>query len=158
MDAYRIDRFGSVDGVVLRSSEDPRPGLREVMMRVRASLLNYRDLRTGLWAERSAISAKGDRGLSDSAMQRSYSKRTRRTTPPRLRQAPTPRVGRRCSAAPSPRRGEVAEDLEMALRLIYKRVLKVIFKLSAEHARTSRKLSFSDLHGHFRDHAGQPGR
>ena len=54
MEGYRIDRFGSVDGVVLRSSEDPRPGLREVMMRVRASLLNYRDLRTGLWAERSA--------------------------------------------------------------------------------------------------------
>ena len=68
MEGYRIDRFGSVDGVVLRSSEDPRPGLREVMMRVRASLLNYRDLRTGLWAERSAISAKGDRGLSGSAM------------------------------------------------------------------------------------------
>jgi hypothetical protein len=27
MEAYRIDRFGSVDGIVLRSSEDPRPGL-----------------------------------------------------------------------------------------------------------------------------------
>jgi hypothetical protein len=23
MEAYRIDRFGSVDGIVLRSSEDP---------------------------------------------------------------------------------------------------------------------------------------
>src|SRR6266403_1019046 len=44
MEAYRIDRFGSVDGIVLRSSEDPRPGLREVLMRVRASSLNYRDL------------------------------------------------------------------------------------------------------------------
>jgi hypothetical protein len=28
MEAYRIDRFGSVDGIVLRSSEDPRPGAR----------------------------------------------------------------------------------------------------------------------------------
>jgi hypothetical protein len=27
MEAYRIDRFGSVDGVALRSSEDPQPGL-----------------------------------------------------------------------------------------------------------------------------------
>jgi hypothetical protein len=27
MEAYRIERFGSVDGVVLRSSEDPQPGL-----------------------------------------------------------------------------------------------------------------------------------
>jgi hypothetical protein len=44
MEAYRIERFGSVDGIVLRSSEDPRPGLKEVFMRVRASSLNYRDL------------------------------------------------------------------------------------------------------------------
>src|SRR5208282_394835 len=44
METYRIDRFGSVDGIVLRSSEDPRPGLREILMRVRASSLNYRDL------------------------------------------------------------------------------------------------------------------
>ena len=44
MEAYRIDRFGSVDGIVFRSSEDPRPGLKEVLMRVRASSRNYRDL------------------------------------------------------------------------------------------------------------------
>ena len=44
MEAYRIDRFGSVDGIALRSSEGPRPGLREILMRVRASSLNYRDL------------------------------------------------------------------------------------------------------------------
>ena len=44
MEAYRIDRFGSVDGIVLRVSEDPRPAPREVLMRVRASSLNYRDL------------------------------------------------------------------------------------------------------------------
>ena len=44
MEAYRIERFGSVDGIMLRSSEDPRPGLKEILMRVRASSLNYRDL------------------------------------------------------------------------------------------------------------------
>ena len=44
MEPYRIERFGSVDGIVLRSSEDPRPGLKEILMRVRASSLNYRDL------------------------------------------------------------------------------------------------------------------
>jgi NADPH:quinone reductase-like Zn-dependent oxidoreductase len=44
MEAYRIDRFGSVDGIVLRSSEDPWPRPKEILMRVRASSLNYRDL------------------------------------------------------------------------------------------------------------------
>ena len=43
MEAYHIDRFGSVDGIVLRSSEDPA-GPKEILMRVRASSLNYRDL------------------------------------------------------------------------------------------------------------------
>src|SRR5271167_2638287 len=32
MEAYRIDRFGSVDGIVLRVSEDPCPGPKEVLM------------------------------------------------------------------------------------------------------------------------------
>jgi NADPH:quinone reductase-like Zn-dependent oxidoreductase len=47
MEAYHIERFGSVDGIVLRSSKDPRPGPKEVLlvlMRVRASSLNYRNL------------------------------------------------------------------------------------------------------------------
>ena len=44
MEAYHIDRLGSVDGIVLRSSEDSRPGPKEILMRVRASSLNYRDL------------------------------------------------------------------------------------------------------------------
>jgi hypothetical protein len=37
MDAYHIDRFGSVDGIVRRSTEDPRPGPKDILMRVRAS-------------------------------------------------------------------------------------------------------------------------
>jgi NADPH:quinone reductase-like Zn-dependent oxidoreductase len=44
MEAYRIDRFGSIDGIVLRPSEDPRPATKEILLRVRASSLNYRDL------------------------------------------------------------------------------------------------------------------
>ncbi|MGA8551791.1 MAG: NAD(P)-dependent alcohol dehydrogenase, partial [Stellaceae bacterium] len=44
MEAHHIDRFGSVDGIVLRQSEDPQPGPGEILMRVRASSLNYRDL------------------------------------------------------------------------------------------------------------------
>ena len=38
MEAYHIERFGSIDGIVLQSSENPRPGRKEVLMRVRASL------------------------------------------------------------------------------------------------------------------------
>ena len=37
MKAYRIDRFGGVDGIVLQSVDDPRPGLEEVLIRVRTS-------------------------------------------------------------------------------------------------------------------------
>jgi len=44
MRAYRIESVGSVDGVVLGSRDDPRPGAREILLRVRATSLNYRDL------------------------------------------------------------------------------------------------------------------
>ena len=44
MRAYSIESFGSVDGVVLGSRDDPRPGTREILVRVRATSLNYRDL------------------------------------------------------------------------------------------------------------------
>ena len=57
MKAYHIDRFGSVDGIVLRSSEDPRPGLKEILMRVRASSLNYRDLMVSTDVRNRTLSA-----------------------------------------------------------------------------------------------------
>jgi NADPH:quinone reductase-like Zn-dependent oxidoreductase len=44
MRAYRIDSFGGVDGIVLGSRDDPRPGTREILVRMRATSLNYRDL------------------------------------------------------------------------------------------------------------------
>src|ERR1044071_6246508 len=44
MRAYRIERFGGIDGVVLTSRDDPQPGSREILIRVRATSLNYRDL------------------------------------------------------------------------------------------------------------------
>jgi NADPH:quinone reductase-like Zn-dependent oxidoreductase len=44
MRAYRIGSFGSVEGVVLGSCDDPRPGTGEILVRVRATSLNYRDL------------------------------------------------------------------------------------------------------------------
>jgi NADPH:quinone reductase-like Zn-dependent oxidoreductase len=44
MRAYSIESFGSVDGAVLGSRDDPRPGTREILVRVRATSLNYSDL------------------------------------------------------------------------------------------------------------------
>ena len=44
MRAYRIKRFGGVDEVVLTSRDDPQPGSREILIRARATSLNYRDL------------------------------------------------------------------------------------------------------------------
>jgi NADPH:quinone reductase-like Zn-dependent oxidoreductase len=65
MEAYRIDRFGSVGGIVLRSSEDPPPGLKEVLMRVHASSLNYRiaKLRTHSLAGERQFSHKPASGM-----------------------------------------------------------------------------------------------
>jgi hypothetical protein len=37
IEAYHIDRFGGVDGIVLRSRKDPRPGPKEILIRVRAA-------------------------------------------------------------------------------------------------------------------------
>ena len=44
MKAYCIDHFGSVEGVLLQSRADPQPGRREILVRVRATSLDYRDL------------------------------------------------------------------------------------------------------------------
>src|SRR6516164_3547462 len=48
------------------------------------------------------------------------------------RQAATSQVGRGCSAAPAPGRGENAEHLKMAACLTYKSPLKIIFEPAAE--------------------------
>ena len=63
-------------------------------------------------------------------------------------QHPTARVGRRCSAAPSPVGGEQAEHPKMAACLIFKRPLRVIFKPPAENARTQGKPPFSHVRSH----------
>jgi len=44
MKTYRLDPVGSLDGVRLFDEPQPRPGLREVAVRIRAASLNYRDL------------------------------------------------------------------------------------------------------------------
>ena len=44
MRTYHIERFGGLDGLVLRTDQDPAPGPNEVVVRVRANALNHRDL------------------------------------------------------------------------------------------------------------------
>ncbi|MFT3779708.1 MAG: NAD(P)-dependent alcohol dehydrogenase [Ottowia sp.] len=42
--SYHIDKLGSLDGLVLKDHPDPRPADTKVLIRVRASSLNHRDL------------------------------------------------------------------------------------------------------------------
>jgi len=44
MSAYQIDRPGSIEGLVRRSREIPQPARGEVLVRMRAVALNFRDL------------------------------------------------------------------------------------------------------------------
>jgi NADPH:quinone reductase-like Zn-dependent oxidoreductase len=44
MRAYQLDKLGSLDGLTLVERDVPSPGLGEVLVRVRASSLNFRDL------------------------------------------------------------------------------------------------------------------
>ncbi|MBI4192661.1 MAG: NAD(P)-dependent alcohol dehydrogenase [Betaproteobacteria bacterium] len=56
MKVYRLDPIGTLDGLKLGDEAEPRPGLREIAIRIRATSLNYRDLKvaTGTY-ERSEI-------------------------------------------------------------------------------------------------------
>jgi NADPH:quinone reductase-like Zn-dependent oxidoreductase len=42
--AYRIERFGSIEGIVLGEELQPEPAANEILVRVRAASLNRRDL------------------------------------------------------------------------------------------------------------------
>jgi NADPH:quinone reductase-like Zn-dependent oxidoreductase len=44
MRSYFVDKFGGFDGIVMREVEEPRAGPREVLIRIAASSLNFRDL------------------------------------------------------------------------------------------------------------------
>ncbi len=44
MKAYELDGSGTIDGIAVRDRDMPKPGRREVLVRMRATSLNYRDL------------------------------------------------------------------------------------------------------------------
>jgi len=44
MQSYRLERFGSLEGLRLLEEEKPTPGRNQVLIKVRACSLNYRDL------------------------------------------------------------------------------------------------------------------
>ncbi len=114
--------------------------------------------RTGGRLEKSANPAKGDRGRSESDIERSYSER-RRTTPRSLRVRrscefatakvelqpawrPTAWTGRRRPTRAVPRRGGHAGHLEMAHFLISTRLLKIISSRYAENAKRQENRHF----------------
>jgi NADPH:quinone reductase-like Zn-dependent oxidoreductase len=66
MRSYHIQTPGSADGLVLRSGEEPVPGPHEILVRVRASSLNHRDLLVLEGATRSPVKP-GTIPLSDGA-------------------------------------------------------------------------------------------
>ena len=56
MKVYRLDPVGTLDGLKLGDEQDRRPGPREIAIRIRATSLNYRDLKVATGAyERTAI-------------------------------------------------------------------------------------------------------
>lgn len=44
MQTYRIEKFGRIDGLARRTEPTPVPGPRQILVRIRANALNYRDL------------------------------------------------------------------------------------------------------------------
>lgn len=44
MRAYRLEEMGRIDGIVLREEKDPVPGPTDIVIRIRAALINRRDL------------------------------------------------------------------------------------------------------------------
>jgi NADPH:quinone reductase-like Zn-dependent oxidoreductase len=44
MRVYRLEHFGNLDGLMMHEEPAPKPGAGEVLVRVRASSLNFRDL------------------------------------------------------------------------------------------------------------------
>src|SRR5260370_38089958 len=43
MQTYQLESLGDVAGIVLRDRQEPRPGPREIVVRVRAASINKRD-------------------------------------------------------------------------------------------------------------------
>src|SRR5262249_57803180 len=43
MRSYQLDKLGSIDGIVLRERDEPKPGPTEILVRVHAASLNKRD-------------------------------------------------------------------------------------------------------------------
>jgi hypothetical protein len=103
MRAYHIERFGSVGGIGLRSSENPRPGRKEVLMRVRASSLNYRDLMVLKGGGRGPTKI-GVIPLSDGAGEVGYARP--------LREAASPRGGWAIAKRWGPLKQKVKEVIE----------------------------------------------
>lgn len=66
MKCFRINSFGSLDALNMRIEDEPKPSRREVLVKVRACSLNYRDL-SMLFGKGTLSPRKGLIPLSDGA-------------------------------------------------------------------------------------------
>lgn len=66
MQTYRLEHFRTIDDLILHTEDSPKPRSREVLVRVHASSLNYRDLAI-LNGQYPMSSAAGHIPLSDGA-------------------------------------------------------------------------------------------
>lgn len=67
MQLYRLGKLGSLDALELKEAESPRPGLGQVVVRVRACSLNHRDLNIVSGTYKNVALKPGAIPLSDGA-------------------------------------------------------------------------------------------
>jgi NADPH:quinone reductase-like Zn-dependent oxidoreductase len=67
MKVYRLDPVGSLDGLKLGEEAEPRPGPREIVVRVRAASLNYRDIKVATGSYPKGVMKPRPIPLSDGA-------------------------------------------------------------------------------------------
>jgi hypothetical protein len=114
------------------------------------------ELANGCPRRKIGHSAKGDRGLSESAMERSYSELQHKDDITALALAPTAWPADHVQGRLVPRRGWKCGNLEMAVSKISTYLLEMISNRCGGNARSPERPPFSHFRGYFRGHQRRP--